>query len=161
RWGGLVRDRDWGWRGLPQEIVVVVTKEAREPASVDLHHPGCDAVDEVTIVRDEYDRARELLERLLQHFLGREIQMVGRLVQAEERRRPDQHLRQGYASLLASGQHRDALVHGVSTEEEAPEDAPEAADRRVGIRPLEFLQDSARRVQRIELVLSVVMDRDV
>jgi len=44
--------------------------------------------------------------------------MVGGFVHAQERSRPDQHLRERHARLLATGEHRDALVHRVPAEEE-------------------------------------------
>ena len=38
-------------------------------------------VDEVAVVRDEYDRAREGLQRFQQHVFGAHVQVIGRLVQ--------------------------------------------------------------------------------
>ena len=42
------------------------------------------AVDQVAVVGDEEDGSLELLQHRLQHFLGRNIQMIGRLVQQQE-----------------------------------------------------------------------------
>ena len=56
---------------------------------------------------------------------------------------------------------RDALVHGVPREEERAEQRPEPRAIGVGRGRLHLLEDRARRVERVELVLGVVVRGDV
>ena len=54
------------------------------------------------IVRHEHHRPLEVVQRLEQHFLGREIEVVGRLVEDEEVGRIEEHARHHQARLLAA-----------------------------------------------------------
>ena len=58
-----------------------------------LQHAIAEAAQEFAVVRDEQYRPVEVLQRVEQHFLGGQIQMVGRLVEHEEVRRDDSNLR--------------------------------------------------------------------
>src|SRR5690349_17260420 len=67
-----------------------------------LDDPVAQRAQERAVMRDEEHRAVEILERLDQHFLGEEIEMVRRLVEHEEIRRVEQHPRDHQARLLAA-----------------------------------------------------------
>ncbi len=73
---------------------------------------------------DEDDGPGESGQGLLEHFLGGEIEVIGRLIHAEECGRAHQHLGQRQPSLLSPGQYRHALVHRVPAEEERAENGP-------------------------------------
>ena len=84
------------------EVVVVAAEVRDERSAVDLDDPGRDAIDEVAVVGDEDDRARKRGEGLLEDFTRGEIEMVRRLVHAEERRGPHEHFRERDARLFAA-----------------------------------------------------------
>ena len=84
------------------------------PISMDLRRQP---LHEVAIVRDEDQRAAVLDQRVEQHFLRVEIEVVGRLVEQQGVRRPQQHARHREARALAAGQHPHALVDVVAGEQ--------------------------------------------
>src|SRR5205814_3908905 len=100
-------------------------------------------------------------ERPVEHLARGEVEVVRRLVQAEERGRPHQHLRERDARLLPAREHRDPLLDGVTREEEGAQDRPQARLAELRRRALELRQHGERRRQRVELVLGVVVDRHV
>ena len=61
-------------------------------------------------MRHEQHRAVEVLQRVEQHLLRREIEVVGRLVEDEEVRRVEEHAREDEARLLAARQRSNFLV---------------------------------------------------
>src|SRR5438128_7891735 len=69
------------------------------------------ASEELAIVRHEEHGAVEVLERLYQHLLRREIEMVRRLVEDEEIRWIEEHAREDEARFLAARQRADRFVH--------------------------------------------------
>src|SRR5688572_18194522 len=71
--------------GLPSQLDDAVAQRAKKGA----------------IVRDEQHRAFEVLQRLDEHLLGEQIEMVRRLVEHQEVRRVEQHPRHHQTSLLA------------------------------------------------------------
>jgi hypothetical protein len=58
-------------------------------------------VHEVAVVRHEDQGAAVVRERLEQHFLRVEVEVVRRLVEQQQVRRVQQHLREGQAVALA------------------------------------------------------------
>ena len=91
-------------------------------------------VDEVPVVRDEDQRAPEVRERVEQHVLRVEIEMVGRLVEEQRVRRSQQHAGDGEPRPLAAGQHAGLLVDVVARKQEPAEDIADDRhhpDRRV------------------------------
>ena len=119
------------------------------------------AIDEVAVVRDEHHRPGEAGQRVLEHVPRREIQVVGRLVETQEGRGAHEHAGEGEPRLLASREDRHALLDGVPREEERAEERPEARPVGLGRGRFHLLQDRARRVERVELVLGVVVRRHV
>ena len=91
-------------------------------AVADLDDLGREPLDEIPIVRHEDQRAAVVDERVEQHFLRVEIEMVGRLVEQQRVRRTQQHPRDGQPRALAARQHAHALVDVVSGKQEAAED---------------------------------------
>src|SRR5438034_1156700 len=83
----------------------------------------------------------------LAHLARGEVEVVGRLVQTEERRGPHEHLRQRDTRLLATRQYRDLLLHRVAREEERAQDRPEPRLSELRRRALQLLQDRQRRRQ--------------
>ena len=89
----------------------------------------------------------------MQHFLGREIEVVGRLVEHEEVRRVEQHPRHHEARLLAARQRADLLVDVVAGELERAGEVPQRADRLVRKVLLQLLLDGEIRVEHVERLL--------
>ncbi len=100
-------------------------------------------------------------KRLLEHVDGIYVEMVGRLVEAEERIGSDQDLRKRQASLLASGQDGDALVDVISMEEKRAEQAPLLRDGPSRRHLVYLRQHRVGGVERLELMLRVVGVRHV
>ena len=100
-------------------------------AVLDRERSARDGVEHRPVVRDEQHRAGERLERLLERLAALEVEVVRRLVEHEEVRPGRDEQRQRQAPALPSGQRRDRpLVHVPAGEEEA-------AEERLGLRPLE------------------------
>ena len=53
-------------------------------AARDFEDAGCEAVDEVAVVRDEDHGSGEASDGVEQHVLGAEVEVIGRLVQQQE-----------------------------------------------------------------------------
>ena len=82
--------------------------------AAELEHAAAEAAQERAIVRHEDHRPLERLQRIDQHFLGRQIEVVGRLVEDQEVRRIEQHPRHRQARFLAARQRADLLVDVVA-----------------------------------------------
>ena len=70
---------------MAASLPVAVVPEVHAHRAV-LDHPemGRDIIDEVAVVRDEEDCSLEVIERVLEHLLRRNIEMVGRLIEHQE-----------------------------------------------------------------------------
>ena len=66
------------------------------------------------IVADEDQRAAEVFERLEEHVLRVEIEVVGRLVEQQRVGRAQQHARDRQPGALAPRQHPHRLLHVVA-----------------------------------------------
>src|SRR4029077_5707720 len=67
-------------RALPAPVEVAVVAEVHgHRAVLDRPEPRRDRIDEVAVVRDEDDGAFEVLQGLLEHLLGRDVEVVGGL----------------------------------------------------------------------------------
>ena len=80
---------------------------------------GDQSVEEVTVVRNQDERAVVVLERLLQDVLGLHVEVVGRLVEDEKVDRLEQQLDHAEAHALASRQHLDFLLCVLATKHES------------------------------------------
>ena len=97
-------------------------------------------------------------ERADQHLLGREVEVVGRLVEHQEVRRVVEHARQHEARLLAAREQAAALLDLVAREAEAAGERAQRADRRVRERALERLPDAVVAVEQLHRVLREVAE---
>src|SRR5678815_2974334 len=70
--------------------------------SAQLEHTVAQTAQELAVMRHKQHRTVEVLQRIEQHLLGRQIEMVGRLVEHEEVRGVEQHAREHQARLLAA-----------------------------------------------------------
>jgi hypothetical protein len=102
---------------------------------------------EVAVVGDQQQRALEVREGADQHLLGREVEVVGGLVEHQEVRRVVEHARQHEAHLLASREQAAALLDVVTREAEAGGQRAERADRRLGKGVLERFPDGLVALQ--------------
>ena len=84
----------------------------------------------VAIVRNEDNRARELLQRRQKHILGPHIEMVGGLVQQEKVAGAHQHLCERISIPLATREHTDRLKHIVLGKQERSQNGAELRLRR-------------------------------
>ena len=64
-------------------------------------HAVAQPAEEIAIVRDEEHRPIEILERLDQHVLGRQVEVIGRLVEHQKIGRIEQHPREHQSRLFA------------------------------------------------------------
>ena len=110
---------------------------------------------------DEDDRSREVGQSGLEPLAGGEVEVVRRLVEAEERGGSRQHPRERQTCLLAPREHADLPVDRVTREEEGPEDRAEPRPIRLRRRLLDLLEDRVVGVELVELMLGVVLDGDV
>lgn len=67
--------------------------------------PRGDPAQEVAVVRDGDDGSLEALQGLLQHLLGGDVQVVGGLIQYQQRASTQHELGQRQARLLTAAQH--------------------------------------------------------
>ncbi len=111
-------------------------------------------------MRHEQHGAFILRQRGDQHFLGRHIQMVGRLVEHQEIRRIEQHLGHHQPRLLAARQHTAALLDVVAGKSEAAGQRPQGPlpGLREGI--FEILEHGALAVEQVHSVLREVAHLD-
>ena len=107
-------------------------------------------------MRHEEHRALEAAERLDQHLLGRQVEVVRRLVEHEEVRRVEQHPRHHQARLLAARQRPDLLVHVVARELERAGEVAQGADGLVREVLLELLGDGQVGVEQVQRLLREV-----
>ncbi len=103
---------------------------------------------EAPVVADKHHRGAAGIEIALQPFDGRQIEMIGRLVEKQNIGRRREHARQRGAARLAAGEMRRIFVPG---EAELFEENP----RRMGIvvRPQPGLDISQRRREALEIRL--------
>src|SRR4051794_7529964 len=62
---------------LSPEVIFIVAGEDLDCAVGDLEDARCQLVNEVAVVRDEYDGAAELLQGFEQNVLGAKVEVVG------------------------------------------------------------------------------------
>ena len=86
------------------QVVAVVAVVVGDRAQVQVGDLGDDGVEEEAIVADENDRVRVLAQIALQPVAGVEVQVIGRLVEQQQPRAPQQQLGQRDAHLPAAGE---------------------------------------------------------
>ena len=91
---------------------------------------------------DQHDGAGEVLQGVLEHVHRVDVQVVGGLVQAQERLGGHEHLGQGQTRLLAAGKDADLLFDGVVvTKEEGAQQAALLRHGPLGRYGVDLLQD--------------------
>src|SRR5262249_44096423 len=110
---------------LADVLGVAAAVDAR-PLREELEDAVRERGEEMPIVRDEEHRPLVVAERLDEHLLRRHVEVVRRLVEHEEVRRIEEHLREDEARLLAARQDAARLLDVVARE---AEDAGERAER--------------------------------
>ena len=111
-------------------------------------------------MRDEQHRAVEVAQRLHEHLLGQDVEVVRRLVEHEEVRRVEQHQGQHEARLLATAEELDQLVLFVAGELERAEQVALGADRLEVELLVDLLVDGQVRVEQVERLLREVAHLD-
>ena len=117
--------------------------------------------DEIAVVRDDDQRAAVVLERVEQHVLRVEIEVVCRLVEQQGVGRPQEHSRHGQPRAFAAREHAGLLVDLVAREQESAEDV---ANRRHHVIRRTRRQGLVHRQRRIEahgFVLRKVLHHDL
>ena len=113
RGGRTLRGRLGGGAGCEVlalvEVVVIVAVIDRDLTIADVDDTVGHGTHQVLIVADQHDGAGEVLQSVLEHVHRVDVQVVGGLVQAQERLRGHEHLGQGQTSLLATGEDADLL----------------------------------------------------
>ena len=137
-------------------VVLEVAGVQRRLAAVHLDDRVGDAADQVSVVGDQHHRAAEGIEGVLQDVAGLDVEVVRRLVEAQEIGRIGEELGEGEAGLLAAGQHADLLLDRVAGEEEGAEQPAHLGGRHHRCRVVELREDGVGRVERLDLVLREV-----
>ena len=114
----------------------------------------------MAVVADEEHGAFEPRQRLDQHLLGGDVEMVGGLVQHEEVRRIVEHQRHDEARLLAAGEHAAALLDIVAGEAEAAGERPKRALVRLGEGILQGFEDGSFALENLHRMLGEIAELD-
>ena len=108
------------WRSsaklLVDRIVRVGARPDRDLPALELRDHPDRLVQQVAIVRNDDHRAAVAAHELLDALLAFEIQVVVRLVEQEQIRRPDDQPRQPHQLRLPAAQHADRLFEGFFAE---------------------------------------------
>ena len=107
-------------------------------------------------MRDEEHGAIEVRERLDEHFLREEVQVIGGLVEDQEVRWVEQHSRNHQPRLLAAGERPNLLVDIVARELKRAGQVPQHADRFIREVALQLLFDRQIRIEQVERLLCEV-----
>ena len=112
-------------RPLPAPLQVAVVAQLHGDRSI-LDHPelGGDGIDEIAVVGDEEDGAFEILQRILEHFLSRNVEMIRRLVEQQQAGVVEHQFGQSHPALLAAAQGPNRFEGIIAAEEQAAEERP-------------------------------------
>src|SRR5258708_8975026 len=108
---------------LAPEIVFIVTGEDFHLAAANFDDSRGQLVDEVAIMRDEYNRAGVLHQSLEEDVFCAEVEVIGGLVQQQKIRRMQQHAQQSIAPALPAGEYSNLFEDLIVGEEETAEQA--------------------------------------
>jgi hypothetical protein len=163
---GRVVSRDVGVRPSskrehPVAVVVEVAVERRDPAAVDEQQRVGRRGEQVAIVRDDDERAVEILQRLGERLAHLDVEVVGRLVEDQELRPATHDQREHQARFLAAGEARDRRLDHVAAEVEAAEEVAQLLLARARIEAREVQHRRRFGVELLELVLREVADAEV
>ena len=142
-------------------VVGVVAAVEHQLPIAQLHDPVRHAGDEVTVVGHKQGGAVVGHQGVLEHLLGRDVQVVGGLIQYQQVAGGEQHQGQGQPGLFPPGQLAHLLEHGVVTEAEVAQQAPHLGLGPVGHRLEEGVDHAAGEVEGLGLVLLEVAGHHV
>ena len=143
------------------EKVVVIASVVGHHTAVDVDDAVGERAYEMPIVTDEHDGSLEAAQRLLEDVDARNVQVVGGLVEAQQRRGGDEHLGERQTRLLATGKHAHLLVDVISLEEEGAEQRSDLGLGPSRSRLVELRKDAIAQVELLELVLGEIRELDV
>ena len=139
------------------EVVVVVAVVDRDLAVADVDDAVGHGAHQVLVMADQHDGAGEVLQGVLEHVHRVDIQVVGGLVQAQERLGGHEHLGQGQTCLLATGKDADLLFDGiVVTKQESAQQTALLRHGPLGRDGVDLLQDGVGLGHALERVLGIV-----
>src|SRR6202012_4727725 len=111
-----------GKRFFPAHVVFARTLISGDCAIFYFKHACGEAIDEISVMRDEDDGPAEGCERIEQHFFGPHVEMVGGLVEQQEVGWRDKNARESVSIALPAGEYAELLKGIVPGEEEAAEE---------------------------------------
>src|SRR5690606_21120413 len=94
---------------LAPQVILVIARPAREARAIELHDAGREPLQERAVVGDEQHAALERAHAVLQPADGREVEVIGRLVEQQQLRIRHQRPREADAPLPAARQLGQAL----------------------------------------------------
>ena len=133
-------------------VRVVVAREVLERLLGQVDDVGADAVEEVLRVRDEHERALVVLQLLLEPHGRLEVQVVGRLVEQQQRRTEIEGARERDAHAPAAAEVAALLLLHLAGEAEAEQDARRLDLAQVRVELVEALVDLADLLLRLHVV---------
>ncbi len=115
------RSRSRRSRSRTRSRSVYPPSTSRMPTVLDRPGARGDGVDEGAVMGDEHHRAAVPDQGLLEHLLGRDVEVVGGLVEEQEVGLLERDLAEQQAGALPAAQLTDQLVHVVAAEEQGAE----------------------------------------
>src|SRR5450631_2144073 len=112
----------------------------------------------MTVVRDEKHRAFVTRQRVYQHLLRVDVEMVRRLVEDQEVRRVEQHLGHHEPRLLAAREHAAPFLDVVAEKAEAPGESAQRALSGLRERGFQILKNRRVAVEKVHGVLSEIAE---
>src|SRR5574344_2870606 len=116
------------------------------------------SLQEVTVVRDDNQRAVVLYQSVLQDVFRKHVKMVCRLIEHEQIGWKKQHLCKRQPCLLATRQHLYFFVDIVATEQECAKQCFGFQTHLSHCHIVERFKDRLIHIQHILLVLSIIAD---
>src|SRR5262249_3158631 len=126
-------------------------------AVADLEDPRRELVDEVAIVRDEYDGPGVGGQCLEQHVFGSHIEVVRGFVEQKKVGRMHQETKQSVAAAFTAGKHADALEDIISLEQETTQQTAQFGLGRARRKVFEVIEDPRVGIEFLILILREVI----
>src|ERR1017187_1524372 len=124
--------------------------------AAEFQHARAQTAQEHAVVRHENHGPFEAFERLHQHLLGGEVEVIGGFVQHQEVGWVVEHARHGEARFLAAGEGADLLVHVVAGELEGAGEGAQGAHAILREVLLELFDDGEVAIEHVERLLREV-----
>ena len=146
---------------LVPEKLRVGSRVHERPTGAHFDDLGGQAFDEIAVVGHEDQRAAVVDQRVEQHFLGIQVQMVGRLVEQQRVRRTQQHACDGQPCPFSAREHANRLVDVVAGEQEPAEDVADGRHHLQRRARRQRFVDRRRRIEPGRFVLREILHDDV